>query len=154
MTSVWNCFFKLNSIYQKWAFHGTYGEVLSSPRYARQTKKEMKSINCCSQYAGLLKWKLTRRFIVNHRKFFHLAIPQKPTQAIFISAQRGRCMRTCTGAPHPNFGFIIDGCNVEERHNLNQEHHLAHTATPILASLLMIRQNTELATQKGPQRKN
>ena len=48
-------------------------------------------------------------------------------------------MRTCTGAL-PNFGFIIDGSVAEERHNLNQEHHLAHTATPILASLLMIHQ--------------
>ena len=65
----------------------------------------------------------------------------------FLKELGGVCMRTCTGA-HPNFGFIIDGCVAQERHNLNQEHHLAHTATPILASLLITRQKHTRERQK------
>ena len=54
----------------------------------------------------------------------------------------------CGGVRVPNFRFIIDGWVVGERHNLNQEHHLAHTATPILASLLITRQKHTRERQK------
>ena len=76
------------------------------------------------------------------REIFPTLLPQEIRKSHFhLSSffQGALCMRTCIGA-HPNFGFIIDGSVAEERHNLNQEHHLAHTATPILASLLMIHQ--------------
>ena len=57
----------------------------------------------------------------------------------------------CGGVRVPNFRFIIDGWVVGERHNLNQEHHLAHTATPILASLLITRQKHTRERQKKEQ---
>ena len=39
----------------------------------------------------------------------------------------------------PKFWFIIDGTAPEERHNLNQKHHLTHSAFTIWAALLMTR---------------
>ena len=44
-----------------------------------------------------------------------------------------------TNGARPKFWFIIDDTTPEERHNLNQKHHLTHSAFTIWAALLMTR---------------
>ena len=90
---------------------------------------------------GYRNW--NRRFIGNCR------LGLKPHFHLIFFAEKPSGV--CGGVRVPNFRFIIDGWVVGERHNLNQEHHLAHTATPILASLLITRQKHTRERQKKEQ---